>query len=307
MVSPAGAGPAGIGNADDPHTREELMRTQAARTTPLVLFVLGLGLFLVAPASGQLNAPTDNTNTALLVDANYVRRYKQGNPGLQMVDVRSAKAFEETHIPGSFYVPLGLVPHKHSLRGAPVVLVGSGSEPAPLLRVCRELRRKGIRASVLWGGIVAWQGAGGQLTGKHSGHQQLNEVAPATYYRQRGKEYWRVLYVGDKRPQNLDTFLPGAEFAQQDRLASRLENAAGPRLILLVTRKGEDYGRPVSALRAEGIANVFCLEGGMQAYTKHFEARNNNFDENLKRSKAGAECQEGINEVLSNTCDECMQ
>jgi hypothetical protein len=128
-------------------------------------------------------------------------------------------------------------------------------------------------------------------------------VAPATYYRQRGKEYWRVLYVGDKRPQNLDTFLPGAEFAQQDRLASRLENAAGPRLILLVTRKGEGYDRLIRILHEKNFRYIFSLQGGINGYMKHFRVRRKQDQETAKKKN----CNEGIKIKQKCQVNSCIE
>ena len=281
------------------------MKEQAARIILQILFAVALCLFFTAPATSTPNDTGGNPDTSLLVDADYVQRYKRRNPELQLVDVRSAKAFDETHIPGSLHVPLGLVPHKESLQSDPVVLLGSGAEPGPLLRICRELRQKGVQASVMWGGLVAWRETDGRLTGSLKDRQALNEVAPAAYYRQRRLEYWHVLYVGDKRPQELDTVLPGAEHAQQDGLVSHLEDGADPRLILLVTHKGEGYDRLESAMQAEGIANVFCLQGGLTAYSGHKKARRNIQDQESSQNAIRSECPGKVERNVSDACAGC--
>ncbi|MCF8029331.1 MAG: rhodanese-like domain-containing protein [Desulfohalobiaceae bacterium] len=281
------------------------MKTQAARITPLIFFAIALGLVFTAPDKAKPGVAEDKTDPSLLVGAEYVQRYKQRNPEVQLVDVRSVRAFQRAHIPGSIHVPLSLVPHKSFLQSGPVILVGGGANPGPLLRICRKLRQKGVQASVLWGGLARWRESGGRLTGKRGDHQALNEVSPAAYYRQRGREYWRVLYVGDKRPQELDTVLPGAEIAQQDELAPHLEDGAGPRLILLVTRKGEGYDRLESALRAEGIANVFCLRGGLTAYAGHLRARRNIEKQESNQTAIRSECPGRVERSLSDACTGC--
>ena len=281
------------------------MKVQSARITPLVLFAIALCLLFTAPAMANPNATGDNTDTSLLVDAEYVRRYKRQNPGLQVVDVRSSRAFEETHIPGSLHVPLGLVPHKESLQSNPVVLLGSGAEPGPLLRVCRKLRHKGVQASFLWGGIVRWREAGGRLTGGLKNQSPHNEISPAAYYRQRERDYWRVIYVGEKRPPDLETVMPGARFLHQDELASQLEKSTDPKLTLLVSRKGKGYDRLESALRSKGIANVLCLRGGLLGYADHIRARRNIEKKEPNQAATRSKCPSNVKGQSADICTEC--
>ncbi|MEF8824136.1 MAG: rhodanese-like domain-containing protein [Desulfohalobiaceae bacterium] len=281
------------------------MFLRSARIALFLVLVIGLGLFRALPTPAQPLGNGDLADSSFLVGAQYVQRFKQRNPKVQLVDVRSVRAFKRAHIPGSLHVPFSLVSHKSILQSDPVVLVGSGADPGPLLRICRKLRRKGIQASVLWGGLTRWRETGGRLTGKRGDHQALNEVSPATYYRQRSREYWRVLYVGDKRPQELDTVLPGAELTQQNELASHLKDFVGLRLILLVNRKGEDYDRLESALRTENIANVFCLRGGLKAYTDHLMARRNNEGQESNQTAARSECPGEVERGLSDVCAGC--
>jgi rhodanese-related sulfurtransferase len=281
------------------------MKEQAARIIIQILFAVALCLFFTAPATSTPNVTEGNPDTSLLVDADYVQRYKRRNPELQLVDVRSAKAFDETHIPGSLHVPLGLVPHKESLQSDPVVLLGSGAEPGPLLRICRELRQKGVQASVMWGGLVAWRETDGRLTGSLKDRQALNEVAPAAYYRQRRRDYWRVLYVGDERPQKLDIALPEAEVAQRDGLGSHLENGSDPRLILLVTRKGEGYDRLIRVIHEKNIRNIFCLQGGINGYMKHFRVRRDKQDQETAKNQNCNECIKVKQGCQINSCYEC--
>jgi len=281
------------------------MFVKSERIALFLVLVLGLGLFQALPVSAEPRGNGDTTDSSLLVGAEYVQRYMRRNPEVQLVDVRSAHDFERTHIPGSIHVPFSLVPHKSFLQSGPVVLVGGGAEPGPLLRVCRELRQKGGQASVLWGGLARWRETGGRLTGNRRDRQKLNEVSPAAYYRQRGREYWRVLYVGDKRPRELDKLLPGAKFRQREEPASHLEVSDSPRLILLVTRKGEGYGRLESALRAEGISSVFCLRGGLAAYSGHKKARRNIEDQESSQTSARSECPGEVERSLSDACAGC--
>ena len=281
------------------------MFLKSFRIALFLVLVLGLSLFRALPGPALPLGNGDITDSSLLVGAEYVQRYKQRNPEVQLVDVRSFRAFQKAHIPGSIHVPVSLVPHKSFLQSDPVVLVGSGADPGPLLRICRELRRKGVQTSVLWGGLVAWRETGGRLTGSLKDGQALNEISPTAYYRQRGREYWRVLYVGDMQPQELDTVLSSAETAQQEELVSHLKDRSSPRLILLITRKGEDYDRLESALRAEGVANVFCLRGGLTAYAGHLKARRNIEKQESNQTAACSESPGEVERSLSDACAGC--
>lgn len=87
-------------------------------------------------------------------------------PGVTVLDVRSPAEFASIHIPGSYNVPLDLLPeHAAELRGVvggPVVLVCRSGTRASQAE--QSLRAAGLpRLHVLDGGLVAWEAAGHPL------------------------------------------------------------------------------------------------------------------------------------------------
>src|SRR5688572_11164554 len=93
---------------------------------------------------------------------------------LTLIDVRSAAEFESAHIPGSFNVPLDLLPrHRQELGsvGGPMVLVCLSGQRAQQAQAL--LREGGIEnCQVLTGGMKSWESSGLEVT--------------------RGKEHWSL-------------------------------------------------------------------------------------------------------------------
>lgn len=96
-----------------------------------------------------------------LVDAEMLDRLQQITP-IKIIDVRTPAEFESVHIPGSYNVPLDLLPeHRAELRDtlrSPVVLVcQSGTRARQAEQVLREIDLPQLH--VLDGGISAWEAA----------------------------------------------------------------------------------------------------------------------------------------------------
>jgi rhodanese-related sulfurtransferase len=106
---------------------------------------------------------TDTTSRA--VDATTLGEWLRSDQGVRLVDVRTPGEFESAHIPGSYNVPLDtLDEHGAELRhvAGPVVLVCRSGNRAGQAE--RKLAEAGLpNLSVLEGGILAWERAGGEL------------------------------------------------------------------------------------------------------------------------------------------------
>ena len=104
-------------------------------------------------------APTDT------IDTQELRRLRQGDPDLRILDVRSGGEFEVAHIPGSYNVPLGtLQEHVRDLADVehPVVLVCQSGGRAT--RAHESLAGAGkAQLHILEGGMNAWLEAGGDV------------------------------------------------------------------------------------------------------------------------------------------------
>lgn len=100
------------------------------------------------------------------VEPAQVREFREADPQVRLIDVRTPGEFAATHIPGSYNVPLDLLrEHRAELtaqHGDPVVLVCASGARAEQARALLETA--GLdRISVLRGGITGWEGEGGDL------------------------------------------------------------------------------------------------------------------------------------------------
>ncbi|WP_338598088.1 rhodanese-like domain-containing protein [Saccharopolyspora sp. SCSIO 74807] len=100
------------------------------------------------------------------VEPAQVREFREADPQVRLIDVRTPGEFTATHIPGSYNVPLDLLrEHRAELtaqHGDPVVLVCASGARAEQARALLETA--GLdRISVLRGGITGWEGEGGDL------------------------------------------------------------------------------------------------------------------------------------------------
>ncbi|MFN0073710.1 MAG: rhodanese-like domain-containing protein [Chloroflexota bacterium] len=84
---------------------------------------------------------------------------------LKLIDVRTPSEFETAHIPGSYNVPLNVLPEHRAefqgLGGAVVLVCQSGVRARQAEQILREQDLE--RLQVLTGGIQAWESAGLQL------------------------------------------------------------------------------------------------------------------------------------------------
>lgn len=112
-----------------------------------------------------------------------LRRLRDEDPNLRVIDVRTGGEFESSHIPGSYNIPLDtLGEHARDLAVVdhPVVLVcQSGSRASDAKTKLDEAGK--TKLFVLDGGMNAWQAAGGEVNegsaGKWAMDRQVRLVA----------------------------------------------------------------------------------------------------------------------------------
>ena len=105
-------------------------------------------------------------NLPTTVDTAQVREFRETDPQVRLIDVRTPGEFASAHVPGSYNVPLDLLrEHREELtarHGDPVVLVCASGGRAEQARTLLE--SAGLdRLSVLRGGITGWEQEGGEL------------------------------------------------------------------------------------------------------------------------------------------------
>jgi rhodanese-related sulfurtransferase len=254
------------------------------------LAMLLLGAAVPAGADGQ--APDRGRaclDPALFVSAGQVDALRAGKPGLAIADLRPRDAFRKVRIPGSMNLRPSFVKAKTFLKGAPLILAGPGWKPKAMQRLCLRLRRAGFDATVLRGGICAWQEAGLPLAGGAPAALDLRMMSARALHREMGCPHWVVLDASAERSGPAEAHLPGSVHLPlargvdaQDIVAIRslrecgtLECEAGedsnpvPRTIAVCTRGGAGYRAIAARLSHEGVRGVFFLRGGIQAYARY--------------------------------------
>jgi rhodanese-related sulfurtransferase len=105
---------------------------------------------------------TSVSSIPVAVSAHDVEALRKSDPDVTLIDVRSPAEFESAHIPGSYNVPLDLLPeHGAEIRevGSPMVLIcQSGQRAKQAEQLLREIGL--ARLHVLTGGIRSWESAG---------------------------------------------------------------------------------------------------------------------------------------------------
>ena len=104
--------------------------------------------------------------------------------GTQVVDVRPASEYAQTHIDGSLNLQTSEIKTKRFLGNRPVVLVGDGKADDLLLESCAELRSGGFhQIQVLNGGMLAWAVAGRPTVGRTADTFALAQLTAAQLFR----------------------------------------------------------------------------------------------------------------------------
>ena len=101
-----------------------------------------------------------------VIDVTQLQQLQLEDPAIRILDVRTGGEFENSHIPGSYNVPLDtLGEHVRDLADVehPVVLVcQSGGRASQAHEKLTEAGKATLH--ILEGGMTSWQAAGGDLT-----------------------------------------------------------------------------------------------------------------------------------------------
>jgi rhodanese-related sulfurtransferase len=101
-----------------------------------------------------------------IVDVETASRLVERHERIKLIDVRTPAEFESAHIPGSYNVPLDLLPeHREelsdALRSPAILICRSGARARQAAQVLREAHLDHVH--ILEGGIAAWDSAGKPL------------------------------------------------------------------------------------------------------------------------------------------------
>jgi len=198
------------------------------------------------------------------------------------VDVRAASEMRGVRIAGALQIPLSDLAGKSFLKGAPVVLIGSGFDDADLARACAELKRSGfVQTRLLRGGVRAWSAAGEPLavTGMA---QALDVLSPGEFHRHASSAPWLVIGIDvradDDLPSTLATLRPVEANASAARVVAAVVQARAeitnmpvairPNAVVIVASDGSSGAKWYEALRREHLPDVLFLEGGLTGYQR---------------------------------------
>jgi rhodanese-related sulfurtransferase len=106
------------------------------------------------------------THLPEIVDAETIAGLLEKHEPVKILDVRTPAEFESVHIPGSYNVPLDLLPEhreelESTLRSPAVLVCRSGARAEQAANLLRQTKLSNVH--ILEGGITAWQSAGGPV------------------------------------------------------------------------------------------------------------------------------------------------
>ncbi len=276
-------------------------------TKTLLIALAGHGLLIAAIAGAVMAAESTHASPAILerspaMPVEKVRYQLKHRQTITLVDVRRPEDFERLHIPGSLNLALHAVKTKDFLKSSPLVLVNDGFHHTPLEIECRRLRKLGFDASVLDGGLRAWNRMGGPWVGDLSALPDMQTVAPRIFFLESRSENNLMLDISPVRSEASRNLVPDArhlpERADTDRWETALKRVLSHHTfqpfgsILVFNESGEGYERFAMLTERMGV-DAFYLQGGIAGYKRYLN--------NLARLRQPRNSRM----VADNTCGPC--
>lgn len=200
------------------------------------------------------------------------------NPTTVLVDTRRPEQFAELRVARSLNIPGHHIKTKVFLRGKTLLLLAEGYRYRGLERIAEEWLQRGGKASIVEGGLSAWQREVGTLEGVGN-PRSLQTISPDAYYKEHQYKHWQEVFFGtvdatkSSRPMPMDAVLSMNDAPEliRQRLITQAQGASGDLrpLVLIATEDGEGYPHIQAILGNTAPWNVFYLEGGVHAYEQH--------------------------------------
>lgn len=194
-----------------------------------------------------------------------------------LIDIRSAKEFQQIRIPQSVNLTPSYLLGTKALKSRPMLIVDKGFNSTDLARLCARAQAEGFADfRILRGGIAAWHAAGKQLKGLPAHFADLHKIEPREFFRELNQSRLSVLST-DTYSEYLEAMSPAAVTVTTLGPGAGLEH----QLISHLKRTGSNQGFPTVLLGANEIAegpvptlrSVFILDSSPyqleRAYRSH--------------------------------------
>lgn len=231
------------------------------------------------PSSTQSNSSATATLSPAL--ATTVPAALQGlkNKSIYLIDVRPARHFEQYRIPGAINIPLHAIKTKAFLKTKPIVLVNEGFCLRQPAQTCQTLNQNGYRATILAGGLPAWQEKGGRLVGDPFAMQRMHQVTPQQFIQEAGHGHHLIVDASARSQSQTAAFKTAVELdlgsstAAVKQLKQLLQNKRNDPFatVLITAADGRASDRIQRILNQAGIHTAYFLTGGQQAYRRQIE------------------------------------
>ena len=199
---------------------------------------------------------------------------------LVLVDVRLSRDFEKCHIPGSLNIPIYALKTKTFLKAKPVVLVNEGFHVTPLARACTDLNQSGFSATILAGGLAAWEDAGADLAGDPFARAALRQITPQDLYLERDNPHVSIVADSDggKAYGGFGPNLQRLSGLEKQETATAMKKNKGSSssdpfacLVVVTAMGGSRHAMIQRNFASAGLHKVFFLEGGAKAYAAYLD------------------------------------
>jgi len=195
------------------------------------------------------------------------------NQIITLVDVRLSDEFARLHIPGSINVSLSAVKTKDSLKNEPLVLIGTGFNRRQIESECGLLRKLGFKASVLYGGVIAWGSRGGRIQGDLLLLEKYKNISPRMYFQEKGYENILAVDVSPVQlPETKQIFPDSIHLPAAKNIISSIRTKKNRFYSIVVFNEaGEQYEKIKKNIDKAKIENVYFLEGGINKYKEYLK------------------------------------